>query len=73
MRNPRYKPGIFTALLENRTFRPLSHASASMLSHLFPKKIMFRLYPFSSIFVSVITIVGCLVFAVFMLEFINSC
>ena len=73
VRHPRYKPGTFTALLENRTFRPLSHVSESMLSHLFHKKRMNSFYPFSSIFVSLITIEGCLLFAVVLLQFIFLC
>ena len=65
MRLPRFKPEIFTALIKNRNFRPLSLVLASMHSYLFYKK---RMFSFCLFFVSLIKIVGCSVFAVFLLE-----
>ena len=38
LRHPLFKPGIFTALIKNRNFRPLSLVPASMHSYLFYKK-----------------------------------
>ena len=68
MRHPLFKPGIFTALIENRNFRPLSLVLASMHSYLFYKKRKFIFCPFSFVFESKVIIVGCLVFTVFLLE-----
>ena len=65
MRHPRFKPEIFTALIKNRNFRPLSHVLASMPSYLFHKK---RIDSFCLFFLCLIKIVGCFVFAVFLLE-----
>ena len=66
MRHPRFKPEIFTALIKNRNFRPLSLVLAWMHSYLFYKKknVLFL----SVFFVSLIKIVGCFVFAVLLLE-----
>ena len=69
MRHPVFKPGIFTALIKNRNFRPLSLVLASMHSFFFTKKRMLSFCPFSFVFfVSSINIVGCSVFAVCLLE-----
>ena len=69
MRHPLFKPGIFTALIKNHNFRPLSLVLASMHSYLFyKKKRMFSFCPFSFFFVSSINIVCCSVFAVCILE-----
>ena len=70
MRHPLFKPGIFLTLMKNRNFRPLSLVLASMHSYLFyKKKRMLSFCPFSFVFfVSSINIVGCSVFAVFLLE-----
>ena len=70
MRHPLFKPGIFTALIKNHNLRQLSLVLASMHSYLFyKKKRMFSFCPFSFVFfVSSINIVGCSVFAVFLLE-----
>ena len=38
MRHPLFKAGIFTALIKNRDFRPLSLVLASMHSYLFYKE-----------------------------------
>ena len=58
----------FTALIKIRNYRPLSLVLASMHSYLFHKKRMFSFCPFSFVFVSLIIIVGCIVFAVFVLD-----
>ena len=50
MRHPLFKPGIFTALIENRNFRPLSLVLASMHSYLFYEKRKFSFCPFSFVF-----------------------
>ena len=69
MRHPLFKPGIFTALIKNCNFRPLSLVLASMHSFFFTKKRMLSFCPFSFVFfVSSINIVGCSVFAVCLLE-----
>ena len=66
MRYPLFKPVIFIALIKNRNFRPLSLVLALMHSYLFYKKK--ECLVFVCFFVSSINIVGCLVFAVFILE-----
>ena len=38
MRHPLFKAGMFTALIKNRNFRPLSLVLASMHSYLFYKE-----------------------------------
>ena len=69
MRHLLFKPRIFTAVIKNPNFRPLSLVPASMHSYLFYKKRMFSFCPFSFVFfVSLINIVGYFVFAVFLLE-----
>ena len=68
MRHPLFKPRIFTALIKNRNFRPLSLVLASMHSYLFYKKKCLVFVRFHLFFVSSINIVGCSVFAVFILE-----
>ena len=68
MRHPRFKPVIFTALIKNRNFRPPSHVLASMHSFLFHKKDCLVFVRFHLFFVSLIILVGCSVFAVFLLE-----
>ena len=50
MRHLLFKPRIFTALIKNRNFRPLSLVPASMHSYLFYKKRMFSFCPFSFVF-----------------------
>ena len=50
MRHPGFEPGIFTALIKTRNFRPLSLVLASMHSHLFHKKRIVSFCPFSSVF-----------------------
>ena len=50
MSYPLFKPGIFTALIQNRNFRPLSHVLASMHSYLFHKKDCLVFCPFLFVF-----------------------
>ena len=69
MKHPRFKLEIFTALIKNQNFRPLSLVLASMPSYLFYKK---KCLVFVCLFVSLIKIVGCFVFAVFLLEIFIS-
>ena len=70
MKHPRFKPEIFTALIKNRNFRPLSLVLASMPSYLFYKKKMFSFCLFVCEFNK-----NCrlqIVFAVFLLEIFIS-